>query len=266
MVSADGDRFFIHLDGACDVDCEVARGDVIDAVHRMASVALELMTTVDDFRRMRNAVAAIGAPAIFAMGGLRVSGAKSRSKANRDVAVGLLARDDNVFAVGVGLPFGRVSAKQLSALCDQSEAANAAYVHTSPQRVIYFPVSSNADSIPFLRAAEALKLIARADDVRLMMDVCPGSPACQNARTDTRKDAQRFADSFSGTIAGQSLHISGCEKGCARNTSASFTFVGRDGRYDFIKNGSASSSDVFETIDVDGIGDAILRLNVESAT
>jgi precorrin-3B synthase len=98
------------------------------------------------------------------------------------------------------------------------------------------------------------------------MDVCPGSPACKNASTDTRRDAQRFADSFGGALRDGSLHISGCEKGCARRAEADFTLVGRGGHYDVIRNGSASSSSVHETINADDIGVAISRLILEPTT
>ena len=38
----------------------------------------------------------------------------------------------------------------------------------------------------------------------------------------------------------ETLHISGCSKSCAHRGSASLTFVGRDGRYDLIRNGTAT--------------------------
>ncbi len=265
MISTDAGRFFIHLDGSTDAHCEVSRDDVVATARRLASVFVEITAEADDVRRMRHAVAALGASAIFAMAGLRVSDNVLPSKGDRRVSVGLLASNGTAFAVGIGLPFGRTSAEQLSGLCDVASAANVEYVHTSPQRVLYFPLTSSADGLALLRSADSSGLITRNDDIRLMMDVCPGSPACKNANTDTRRDAQYFADTFGGSLDGRSLHISGCEKGCARHTSASFTFVGRGGHYDLIRNGSASSTDVLETVEADGIGAAISRLIAESA-
>jgi precorrin-3B synthase len=265
MISASDDCCLICLDGAVEARCEVARGDVIDAACQLALVFTQIATQGREIGRMRDAISVLGASAIFAMAGLPVSDAVYPANDECGAAVGLLFRDDAIFAAGVGLPFGRISGKKLAELCDVARAASAASVHTGAQRVLYFPIASAAAGAAMMQRAELLGLIVRVDDVRLKMDVCPGMPGCANASTNTRADAQYFADNFGEKLDGRSLHISGCEKGCARHASASFTFVGRGGRYDVIRNGSASSTDVLETINADGIGAAIARLIAERA-
>jgi precorrin-3B synthase len=72
------------------------------------------------------------------------------------------------------------------------------------------------------------------------MDVCPGAPACPNATTATRDDAQRLVEAITrmdAAVAGFSLHVSGCEKGCARHGTADITLVAHDGHYDIIRDG-----------------------------
>jgi precorrin-3B synthase len=114
--------------------------------------------------------------------------------------------------------------------------------------------------------AHDARLIIDAADIRLAMDVCAGAPACESSRADTRGDAQHFADTFSGSLNGHSIHISGCEKGCARRSAASFTFVGRGGHYDIIRNGCASAPNGEGTVEAGDIGAEILRRLMEPTT
>jgi precorrin-3B synthase len=264
MISADGSRFHISLDGAADACCEISRGDVIDAARHLALAFVELKENDASFRRMRDAVGRLRAATVFAMAGLKMA-MHARGSVELPAPVGLLMRDDSAFAVGVGLPFGRITAGQLDMLCDAAVAVGAQEIRTGPERILVVPISNTACGAALFCDAEAAGLITRASDIRLAMDVCPGAPACKNARTDTRRDAQRFAEAFTPSLGGHSLHISGCEKGCAHRGAASFTLVGRDGGYDIIKNGSADSTSVLETIDADDIHAAISRLTMEPA-
>ncbi|MBS0249830.1 MAG: precorrin-3B synthase [Proteobacteria bacterium] len=264
MMAAGDDYFSIALDGAIGMRCDVARGNVVDAIHRLALAFVELKENDASFRRMRDAVARFGVARVFGLAGLQIPTISAGTEAS-GAPVGLLRRNESVFGVGVGLPFGRITADHLAVLCEHATAAGIEDVRTSPERVLVFPVSDAPRADELLRRANVAGLIVREDDIRLAMDVCPGSPACKNSRADTRRDAQRFADGFAGSLHGCSLHISGCEKGCARRTEASFTLVGRAGRYDIIRDGSADSMHVHDTIDADDLAAAISRLSLESA-
>jgi precorrin-3B synthase len=262
MISAGEGHTLIALDGAPGLACEVARVDAVDAAHHLALAFLEVMASDDSVRRMRDAVFRLGAITLFAMAGM---GTPRRSSENRDESppIGFVRRDNSVLGVGIGFPFGRGTARQLDALCEAAAKANSETVHMSPERALVFPVTNERSGTSILRCAEEAALITRRDDIRLAMDVCPGLPACRNASTDTRRDAQSFADTFNGSLAGRSLHISGCEKGCARRESASLTLVGRGGRYELIKDGRADSSLVRETIGADDVAAAISRVFTE---
>ena len=265
MVAADGAEFSIYLDGS-DEACRLQSGDqVIDGALRLARAFVEFARGNDDLRRMRDAVARHGAAAIFAKAALNVSNVGSSRNEYRGDIVGALAREGVVYAVGVGLTFGRIVAGQLDALCEAAPSAGADVVHTSPQRVLVFPIAGGLSADEFLHVAAATGLITQATDIRVDMDVCPGSPACRNASTNTRADAQRLAFALSGSLRGCSLHISGCEKGCARRSEASLTLVGREGRYDIIRNGSADSPRVIETVNAEDVSEAISRLITEAA-
>jgi precorrin-3B synthase len=73
-----------------------------------------------------------------------------------------------------------------------------------------------------------------------------------SASVDTRGDAGRLA-AIIGTRRDQTLHISGCVKSCAHRGSASLTLVGRGGRYDLIRNGSATDRPSLTGLNIDQI-------------
>jgi precorrin-3B synthase len=106
----------------------------------------------------------------------------------------------------------------------------------SPERVLVFPVNHDSQCERILSEAERLDLIIQPGDPRLLFDVCPGFPACANATTDTRRDAGRIADAVRDWMVRPSIHVSGCDRGCARRGAAALTLVARDGRYDVICN------------------------------
>jgi precorrin-3B synthase len=200
------------------------------------------------------------------MAGLPIPLPMSAPRDEHAMPVGLLTRNETAFGVGIGLPFGRIDADQLRVLCNAAVASDALVIHTGPQRVLVFPLRDGSQGARLLRVADDMRLIVDAADIRLAMDVCPGAPACGSARADTRDDAQHFADTFSGSLEGRSIHISGCEKGCARRSAASFTLVGRGGYYDIIRDGCASAANGEGTVEAGDIGAAISRRLAEPTT
>ncbi|QCO57873.1 cobalamin biosynthesis protein CobG (plasmid) [Pseudorhodobacter turbinis] len=67
---------------------------------------------------------------------------------------------------------------------------------------------------------------------------CTGAPACPQATVQTRTTARALAPLLP---AGKTLHVSGCAKGCALQRPADFTLVGRDGRFDLIRDGTVGA-------------------------
>lgn len=66
MIASDGDRFAVFLDGAAEVSCAVSEDNLLTAVRRLLLAFLDLAANDPSVRRMRDAVAAHGAPMIFA--------------------------------------------------------------------------------------------------------------------------------------------------------------------------------------------------------
>ncbi len=265
MIAAMGEGFDLCLDGVAEFRCAVTEGDVIDAARRLALVFLELAAKDPALRRMKDAVARFGAGRIFELAGLQAS-SRTVDAAIGSASAGMLSRSDRVFGVGIGLPFGRITADQLLLLCQFAESAKLKDVFTSPQRILVFPVAERASAERVLQAADKIGLIVVPEDPRLQMDVCPGSPACGNATTDTRGDARRLVDALNGSLSGYSVHVSGCEKGCARQSAADFTLIARAGRYDLISNGVPGDPTALANLDADDIGNAVSRFILDSAS
>jgi precorrin-3B synthase len=147
-------------------------------------------------------------------------------------------RDDRGGFVGVGVPFGRVAAEDLADLARAASVAGAEELRLTPWRAILIPV-------PTLTAAHTLSaqltaFILDSDDPRRRIAACPGAPACSHATTHTREDATTLAARLLPGP-GIALHVSGCDKGCAHPRDAPITLVGRNGRYDVVRNGTASA-------------------------
>jgi sulfite reductase beta subunit-like hemoprotein len=141
-------------------------------------------------------------------------------------------------AFGVGLPFGRIESDALHALADISERYGDGNLRTTPWRALLLTGVAATDAKTLTEEVKRLDLIANAADPRLNIFACVGAPSCMSASVDARGDAARLAATL-GATRDVTLHVSGCSKSCAHRVSASVTLVGRNGRYDLIRNGSA---------------------------
>ena len=119
----------------------------------------------------------------------------------------------------VGVPFGAMCASDLRKLVTETGVSR---MGVTPWRLLRLDGAETIDVPGFLMAVDPL----------LNASACPGLPACAQAEMPTRSLARQLAARVDG-----SLHVSGCSKGCARQTSAKVTLVGRDGRFDLVQNG-----------------------------
>ncbi|NYZ15169.1 cobalamin biosynthesis protein CobG [Azospirillum sp. RWY-5-1] len=124
--------------------------------------------------------------------------------------------------LAVGVPFGQIEA---AAFADLLRASGAAALRTTAVRVLILEGGA-------LVAADGF--VTGADDPRLRVEACAGVPFCPSATVATRDLALRLAARAPGR-----LHVSGCAKGCAHAGAAPLTLVGRDGRFDLVRDGRA---------------------------
>ncbi len=124
----------------------------------------------------------------------------------------------------LGAPFGQIPA---AALADAMRRTGAAALRLAPGRLFLLEGGRPVPDLPFATAP---------GDPLLAVDACPGAPACAAASVETRTLARALAGRLTH------LHVSGCAKGCARPRPAAVTLVGRDGRFDLVRNGTAWDS------------------------
>jgi len=122
----------------------------------------------------------------------------------------------------LGAPFGEMDARALSDLIRSSGSLG---LRTTPWRLFILEGAPLPETTAF---------ITSSDDPLLLTDACPGSPFCPSASVETRNLARALAPRVEGR-----LHVSGCEKGCARAAKADLTLLGRAGRFDLVENGCA---------------------------
>lgn len=122
----------------------------------------------------------------------------------------------------IGLAFGDLPLGVLRAL-----AKAGAGLRLTPWRSVLV----EGGAMPPPGAIRRAALITDPEDPLLRVDACPGAPFCPQAEAATRDLARGLA----GRIKGH-LHVSGCDKGCARQAPAEVALTARAGRFDLALN------------------------------
>lgn len=119
-----------------------------------------------------------------------------------------------------GAPFGQIEAAQLA---DLVKTCGCRALRVTPWRLFL-----TEDAAP----VQTTDFVTLPDDPLLKVDACPGAPLCSAATVETRALARKLAAKTN-----TKLHVSGCSKGCAFPRVSALTLVGRDGRFDLVKDG-----------------------------
>lgn len=123
----------------------------------------------------------------------------------------------------VALAFGQMQAETLQALADLGHE-----IRPTPWRMLFLAGANSLPAIP--------GLITDPADPILRVTACTGAPACPQGLGETRKLARALVAHLPE---GQSLHLSGCAKGCAHPGAAPLTLTATAKGYDLIRNGTA---------------------------
>ena len=140
-------------------------------------------------------------------------------------------------AFGFGVRFGQFDAAVLERLCGSARAHGDGVLHLTPWRVVL--LSGVAKAAVAALAEDAGPLIVEPDDPRRWVSACVGSVGCPQGSVNARADALAL---LAAGVAVESLHVSGCAKGCAHPSPAAVTLVGRDGRYGLVRQGRAGDT------------------------
>jgi precorrin-3B synthase len=253
IVRAHESQLAVGLDGGT-LAALCASTSLAETVKALALAFLQLSAEQSEPpRRMRAFAMAIGEEAIFGAAGLTVITAQPALRSEGRSPMGLISlRDQARSAFGVGLPFGRIDAEELASLADLSERNGDANLRTTPWRALLLTGIASVVEKSLRDEVTALGLIADSADPRLNIFACVGAPSCQSASVDARGDAARLAASLR-TTRGHTIHVSGCVKSCAHRTPAALTLVGRDNRYDLIRNGTAADRPSLTSLGIDQV-------------
>ncbi len=125
----------------------------------------------------------------------------------------------------VGFQFGQMQAGTLAAL------ARLGAIRVTPWRMLLI---EGLDRMPDIAG-----VITDPDDPLLRVVACTGAPGCLQAHQPTRDLARTLAPYVQ-----QSLHVSGCAKGCAHPTAAAITLVATPDGFDLVHHGPAAAQPV----------------------
>jgi precorrin-3B synthase len=168
-------------------------------------------------------------------------GSQSRARAPAQ-PIGTHALRDGTVALGIGLPFGHSDSDTLQKLIDEAQRAGAVSARPAPGRVLLLIGVPPAQGSGLAAEAERLGFITKPNDPRRRVVACAGAPACAAAEIPTRALAPAIA--ATARLGTQTIHVSGCAKGCAHPGSADVTVVGIDGRCGIVRNGRAQDTPV----------------------
>jgi len=144
---------------------------------------------------------------------------------------------DGSIALGVALSFGHAHADALSRVGHFATAQGARCVRLAPGRALLLLGLTHGTATALADNAQREGFIVRGDDPRRRIVACPGKPACASGLIAARALASELARHLPRPQ--ETVHISGCAKGCAHPASAALTVVGDERGCGIIRHGSA---------------------------
>ncbi|MDQ1080702.1 precorrin-3B synthase [Pseudoroseomonas cervicalis] len=188
-------------------------------------------------RRMRGAVAQLGAAALFAAAGL-VPEAAPAAAASAPEVLGFHPYPGGARgAFGLMPEFGVLDGAGLLALADLAERFGDGMLRLTPWRAVLL----GGVTQPAALAAAALGWVTDPADPRRRIVACPGSEGCASGLAPVRQDARALL--AQGAVPGRGLlHLSGCAKGCAHPAPAAAVLVAAPGGYALLRQARAGDT------------------------
>lgn len=122
-----------------------------------------------------------------------------------------------------GAAFGQIDAAALTKLITDTKATG---LRVTPWRLFLLEGATGSTT------AETTEFLTDAADPLLHVNACPGAPYCAASTVETRELARRLSAYITGP-----LHVSGCAKGCASPRKCRTILVGRNGKFDLVRDG-----------------------------
>lgn len=177
-------------------------------------------------------------------------------------AIGRHPLRDGAIAVGVALAFGHAHTDPLTQLARIAAMHRVRSVRPAPGRALLLIGVAKEDAATLATAAEALGFVVRADDLRRRIIACPGMPDCASGLIAARALATEIAPHLPSR--NETIHISGCAKGCAHPAPTALTVVGTERGCGIIRHGSARASPHYHVDGAELVAE-VLRIAVETS-
>lgn len=233
------DLLAVRLAGIEDGAVIMSPEKVIACVLRLTKAYIELRAAHPfEFRRIRKLIELTGFKNLIDKAGVSLRPFTPDAFRQNPTEIGVHHVGEIAYA-GVAAPSGRWFADDLAELADLAVSRGLNEARLTPRRAILFPAAERLSALEIHSRAIAMGLVVEPSDPRRGIIACPGAPDCLQAQGETRKCLERLAPlvpQFAGRD-GVSLHISGCSKGCARQTPAPVTLVLDDGRFNLVLDG-----------------------------
>jgi precorrin-3B synthase len=255
-------RYDVRLAAALPLEYRTTDALVLCAPDDVLGVVDAAIEICRPYGRARGALDALG-PARTWAAVLRRAGDVLVPAAGADVerrrigasppAVGILEqRQSGRVAVGAAALLGRLDAATLEAVADLVDAYSAPAgdadraVRLSPDRGIVVCDVPAAAAAAVTSRLDGLGLITDRDHPANVVVACAGSRGCAAGLVDTLEDARTLVGALVGVPTGRrprSVHVSGCEKGCASPRPTEWALVGgpRPGTYAVHRDRTAGS-------------------------
>ncbi len=135
-----------------------------------------------------------------------------------------------LFALGVGVPLGRLSVTQLRLLAGLAREVGDGKLRLAPWHVIFLTGLAKDRLEETTHSLAAAGFITEPVFLRLRIHACSGRDGCRGSRRDVPGDAlalwqrlqKNFAQIPAENIPALTIHVSGCAKGCAHRQKADF--------------------------------------------
>ncbi|MBS9720592.1 precorrin-3B synthase [Tianweitania sp. BSSL-BM11] len=150
----------------------------------------------------------------------------------------ILPLTDGRVAAVIALPFGTVTAEALIGLCGEWQALGIGELRLSPNRLLILLCADASIAEKAINLSTSFDVITRPDDPRLRIVACAGAPACASGYLNTHAlGAELAAKCANEEDLPFLLHLSGCEKECARPSGTFISVIGVPGSRKIVANG-----------------------------
>lgn len=135
-----------------------------------------------------------------------------------------------LFSVGIGVPVGRLSAKQMRAVAELAERYGTGEIRLTVWQSLIIPHIAQSAVDAVCRAAKKMGCYTEASLASGGIIACTGSAGCKYGQADTKASAvaliKHLADKFPELDNPLNIHFTGCPNSCAQHYCGDIGLIG----------------------------------------